>query len=118
MSGFSLTDLERIVDARSKASPDESWTAKLVASGQSRAAKKLGEEAVETVIAAIRNDRQELTSESADLLYHLMVVWVDAGIRPEEVWAELQRREGISGIAEKAARPKGIVRAARTTKLA
>jgi phosphoribosyl-ATP pyrophosphohydrolase len=55
--------------------------------------------------------------ESADLLYHLIVVWVDAGIRPEEVWAELARRQGISGIAEKAARPKGLVRAARTTKL-
>ncbi len=55
--------------------------------------------------------------ESADLLYHLMVVWVDAGIQPQEVWSELARRQGISGIAEKAARPRGILRAAGTTKL-
>jgi len=104
MSGFSLTDLERIVDARSKASPDESWTAKLVASGQSRAAKKLGEEAVETVIAAIRNDRQELTSESADLLYHLMVVLKIADIPLQDVMNELDRRTVQSGLTEKAGR--------------
>ena len=95
-----------------------SHSARLLGRGTAKVAQKLGEEAVECVIEATLGHRAETILESADLLYHLMVVWVDAGIRPEEVWAELQRREGISGIAEKAARPKGIVRAARTTKLA
>ena len=95
-----------------------SHSARLMARGTAKVAQKLGEEAVECVIEATLGHRAETILESADLLYHLMVVWVDAGIRPDEVWAELRRREGISGIAEKAARPKGIVRAARTTKLA
>jgi phosphoribosyl-ATP pyrophosphohydrolase len=94
-----------------------SHSARLLARGTAKVAQKLGEEAVECVIEATLGHRQETILESADLLYHLMVVWVDAGIRPEEVWTELRRREGISGIAEKAARPKGIVRAARTSKL-
>jgi phosphoribosyl-ATP pyrophosphohydrolase len=94
-----------------------SHSARLMARGTAKVAQKLGEEAVECVIEAALGHRPETILESADLLYHLMVVWVDAGIRPEEVWAELRRREGISGIAEKAARPKGIVRAARTSKL-
>jgi phosphoribosyl-ATP pyrophosphohydrolase len=80
-------------------------------------AQKLGEEAVECVIEATQGNRGATVLESADLLYHLVVLWVDAGIRPAEVWAELARRQGISGIAEKAARPKAIVRAAQTTKL-
>lgn len=95
-----------------------SHSARLLGRGTAKVAQKLGEEAVECVIEATLGHRAETILESADLLYHLMVVWVDAGIRPNEVWAELRRREGISGIAEKAARPKGIVRAARTTKLA
>jgi phosphoribosyl-ATP pyrophosphohydrolase len=94
-----------------------SHSARLMARGTAKVAQKLGEEAVECVIEATLGHRHETILESADLLYHLMVVWVDAGIHPDEVWAELRRREGISGIAEKAARPKGIVRAARTTKL-
>ena len=69
---FTLADLEAIVAARAKASPDESWTAKLLAAGPERAAKKLGEEAVEAVIAAVKGDRDELIAESADLLYHLL----------------------------------------------
>jgi phosphoribosyl-ATP pyrophosphohydrolase len=95
----------------------QSHSARLLARGTPKVAQKLGEEAVECVIEATLGHRGATILESADLLYHLMVVWVDAGIRPDEVWAELRRREGISGIAEKAARPKGIVRAARTTKL-
>ncbi len=95
-----------------------SHSARLLARGTAKVAQKLGEEAVECVIEATQGHRDATILESADLLYHLIVVWVDAGIRPEEVWAELKRREGISGIAEKAARPKGILRAARTTKLA
>lgn len=106
MSGFSLTDLERIVATRAAASPDESWTAKLFAAGQPRAAKKLGEEAVETVIAAISNDRSELTKESADLLYHLLVVLKIADIPLTEVMAELERRTVQTGLQEKASRPK------------
>jgi phosphoribosyl-ATP pyrophosphohydrolase len=94
-----------------------SHSARLLARGTAKVAQKLGEEAVECVIEATQGHRAETILESADLLYHLMVVWVDAGIRPEEVWAELRRREGISGIVEKASRPKGIVRAAKTTKL-
>lgn len=95
-----------------------SHSARLMARGTAKVAQKLGEEAVECVIEATQGNRDATVMESADLLYHLIVVWVDAGIRPEEVWAELKRREGISGIAEKASRPKGIARGAGTTKLA
>ena len=105
MSEFSLGDLERIVAQRAKASPVESWTAKLVAAGQMKAAKKLGEEAVETVIAAVSQDRKDLIGESADLLYHLMVVLNIAGIPLQDILEELQRRTGQSGIQEKAGRP-------------
>ncbi|MES5101085.1 phosphoribosyl-ATP diphosphatase [Agrobacterium sp. BA1120] len=105
MSDFSLSDLERIVAERASASPDQSWTAKLVAAGQPRAAKKLGEEAVETVIAAISNDRKNLTDEAADLLYHLLVVLKIADIPLADVYAELERRTGQSGLQEKESRP-------------
>ena len=94
-----------------------SHSARLLSRGTAKVAQKLGEEAVETVIEAMAGNRGALIGESADLLYHLIVVWVDAGIRPDQVWAELVRREGISGIAEKASRPHGIARAAGTTKL-
>lgn len=104
MSGFSLSDLERIVGQRAKASPDESWTAKLYAAGQTRAAKKLGEEAVETVIAAIGGDATELTNEAADLLYHLLVVLKIADIPLQTVLDELERRTVQSGLKEKASR--------------
>jgi phosphoribosyl-ATP pyrophosphohydrolase len=106
LSEFTLSDLEKIVATRAAASPDESWTAKLVAAGQTRAAKKLGEEAVETVIAAIGQERKELVSESADLLYHLLVVLKIADIPLTDVLEELQRRTGQSGLDEKAGRPK------------
>ena len=104
MTDFSLADLERIVDARSQADPSASWTAKLVAAGQAKAAKKLGEEAVETVIAAIEGEKAALTSETADLLYHLMVVLKIGGVPLQDVMAELARRTGQSGLAEKASR--------------
>ena len=94
-----------------------SHSARLMARGTAKVAQKFGEEAVECVIEATIGNRAATVLESADVLYHLMVVWVDAGIRPAEVWAELARRQGISGIAEKAARPQGIIRAAGTTKL-
>ena len=106
MSGFSLSDLERIVAERASASPDQSWTAKLFAASQAKAAKKLGEEAVETVIAAISQDRKNLTDEAADLLYHLLVVLKIADIPLSDVFAELERRTGQSGLQEKASRPQ------------
>jgi phosphoribosyl-ATP pyrophosphohydrolase len=104
MSTFTLADLERIVDARAKADPAESWTAKLVAAGQQKAAKKLGEEAVETVIAAIEGEKSALASETADLLYHLMVVLKIGGVPLQDVMGELERRTSQSGLAEKAGR--------------
>lgn len=104
MADFTLTDLEQIVAKRAAASPEESWTAKLVAGGQAKAAKKLGEEAVETVIAAIGNDRENLVYESADLLFHLLVVLKIADIPLETVMQELQRRTGQTGLSEKASR--------------
>ncbi len=113
-----LDALWQTVEARRLAGDVEhSHSARLIARGTAKVAQKLGEEAVECVIEATQGNRGATVLESADLLYHLVVLWVDAGIRPEEVWAELARRQGISGIAEKAARPKAIVRAAQTTKL-
>ncbi|WEX88690.1 phosphoribosyl-ATP diphosphatase [Sinorhizobium garamanticum] len=104
MTGFNLSDLENIVAVRAKAAPEESWTAKLVAAGQRKAAKKLGEEAVETVIAAISEDRKNLVDESADLLYHLMVVLNIAAVPLQDVMDELARRTSQSGLEEKANR--------------
>ena len=104
MTAFSLSDLERIVAERARSGDASSWTAKLYQSGMERAAKKLGEEAVETVIAAVKGDDRALVSESADLLYHWLVVLAVAGIPMSEVMAELERRTAQSGIAEKASR--------------
>jgi phosphoribosyl-ATP pyrophosphohydrolase len=113
-----LDRLWKVVEERRQAGDSlHSHSARLLARGTAKVAQKLGEEAVECVIEAATGNRAATVLESADLLYHLVVVWVDAGIRPEEVWAELARRQGISGIAEKAARPQGIFRAAGTTKL-
>lgn len=113
-----LDALWRTVEARRLAGDVEhSHSARLIARGTAKVAQKLGEEAVECVIEATQGNRAATVLESADLLYHLVVLWVDAGIRPDEVWAELARRQGISGIAEKAARPKGLLRAAATSKL-
>jgi phosphoribosyl-ATP pyrophosphohydrolase len=99
-----LDRLAQAIEGRRSASPEHSHTAKLLARGTKRIAQKVGEEAVETVIEAVRGRRDKLIGESADLIYHLMVLWADARILPAEVWAELARREGISGIAEKAER--------------
>ncbi len=104
MSGFSLDELEKIVAERGRSADSGSWTAKLFAGGMDRAAKKLGEEAVETVIAAVGGDRKALVSESADLLYHWLVVLALAGVPLSEVIAELERRTAQSGVAEKASR--------------
>jgi phosphoribosyl-ATP pyrophosphohydrolase len=93
--------------ARKGADPQSSYTAKLLAAGVPKAAQKLGEEAVETVVAAVAADEKAVVAESADLLYHLLVLWAARGIAPDEVWAELARREGRSGLAEKASRKEG-----------
>ncbi len=104
MTDFTLADLERIVAARGRSGDADSWTAKLFAKGQAKAAQKLGEEAVETVIAAVGGDREGVISESADLLYHWLVVLALAGVSLDEVLAELERRTSRSGLAEKASR--------------
>jgi len=106
MTAFTLTDLERIVAERASAAPEESWTAKLLAAGPERAAKKLGEEAVEAVIAAVKGDREELIAESADLLYHLLVVLKSRDVALRDVLSQLEARTARSGLAEKAARPR------------
>ena len=104
MADFTLADLERIVADRGRSGDPDSWTAKLFALGMDKAAQKLGEEAVETVIAAVKGDAEGLVSESADLLYHWLVVLAIAGVPLSSVLAELERRTGKSGIAEKASR--------------
>lgn len=101
-----LERLFSVIEGRKGADPATSYTAKLIAEGKPKIAKKLGEEATETVIAATAGTPAEVARESADLLYHLLVLWAAAGVKPAEVWAELARREGTSGLAEKAARPK------------
>ncbi len=107
MSEFSLTDLEKIVAERGRSGDPDSWTAKLFQRGIDKAAQKLGEEAVEAVIAAVKGGRADLVSESADLLYHLQVVLAIKGVPLADVMAELERRTQQSGIAEKASRLKG-----------
>lgn len=92
------------IDASRNGDPATSYTAKLFQRGRPKIAQKLGEEAVEAVIELMRGDKPALIGESADLLYHLLVCWAEAGIAPDEVWAELARREGVSGLAEKASR--------------
>ena len=104
MTGFSLSELEKIVAERGRSGDEGSWTARLFAGGTEKAAKKLGEEAIETVIAAVGGDRQALVSESADMLYHWLVVLALAGVPLSDVLAELERRTARSGVAEKASR--------------
>ena len=89
------------IQSRKGADPESSNTARLFARGRAKIAQKLGEEAVETVIEAVRGDKAKLAEESADLLYHLLVLWADAGLDPAEVYAILESRAGISGIEEK-----------------
>ena len=97
----SLDRLFAAVQDLKKGDPARSRTARLIRAGRSKIAKKLGEEAVEVVIDAMHGDRDAVTKESADLLYNLVVLWVSTGVRPEDVWAEMKRREDMFGIAEK-----------------
>lgn len=101
---MTLEDLEQRIAIRAAASPDESYTAKLIARGINKTAQKLGEEATEAVIAAVTGDRAELVKESADVLYHLLVVLKAADVPLAEVMAELDTRTAQSGLAEKASR--------------
>ncbi|NNE82818.1 MAG: phosphoribosyl-ATP diphosphatase [Alphaproteobacteria bacterium] len=103
-SGAALDRLFAVIEARKSAAPDSSYTAKLLAGGTAAITAKITEEAAETVVAALEEGPEALTRESADLLYHLCVLWADQGIRPADVWAELTRREGVSGLVEKASR--------------
>ena len=101
---FTLDDLEARIALRAAASPEESYTAKLISRGMEKSAQKLGEEATEAVIAAVTGNRAELVKESADVLYHLLVVLCAAKVPLAEVMAELDGRTAQSGLAEKAAR--------------
>ena len=103
-----MTTLNRLaltIAARKGTDPDTSWTAKLLARGPEKCAQKFGEEAVEAVIEAVRGDREKLVAEAADVLFHLLVMLASRGVSLAQVEAELDRREGTSGLAEKAARP-------------
>lgn len=103
-----LQELYDILKERKRSGdPDVSYSARLFARGTAKIAQKVGEEAVEIVIAAMQKDKKEVISESADLLYHLLALWVDRGVKPEEVIEQLKSRKGISGIDEKKARKKG-----------
>ncbi len=112
-----LDRLWEVVTSRRSADPSVSHSARLLARGTAKVAQKFGEEAVACVIEALAGDRAKLIAESADVLYHLIVVWVNAGVRSEEVWAELMRREGVSGIAEKAARAVPLALRLETRKI-
>jgi phosphoribosyl-ATP pyrophosphohydrolase len=101
-----LEHLYQVILSRRGADPTQSNTAKLFAKGKKKIAQKLGEEAVETLIEGVKGDKDGVISESADLLYHLLVLWAALDVKPEEIWDALRAREGISGIAEKAARPQ------------
>ena len=101
-----LIKLAETIEVRKSADPDSSWTAKLLARGPEKCAEKFGEEAVEAIIAAVKGDREELTAEAADVLYHLLVMLASRDVSFDAVLEALARREGQSGIAEKATRPK------------
>jgi phosphoribosyl-ATP pyrophosphohydrolase len=106
MSRFTIHDLASIVEARAASGAEASYTRKLLDKGPEHCAKKLGEEAVETVIAGIGEDRGHLIAESADLLFHLLVLLKSRGVKLEEVEAALAARTGMSGLEEKAARKR------------
>jgi phosphoribosyl-ATP pyrophosphohydrolase len=114
-----LDRLWSVVLNRRDVDPAISHSARLLSRGTAKVAQKFGEEAVECVIEAVRGDRDAVIAESADVLYHLIVVWVSTGVAPEEVWAELMRREGVSGIAEKASRAQTgmVAHVLKTTKI-
>jgi len=101
---MTLNDLFTVIEDRAKADPESSWTAKLLAKGPEKCAEKFGEEAVEAIIEAVKNDREKLIGEAADVLFHLLVMLKSREVHLDEVLSELARRQGQSGIEEKAAR--------------
>ena len=101
---FSLADLNDRITERASTSPDESYTARLLRDGLDRCARKFGEEAVELIVSAVSGDKEGLTGEAADVLYHLLVLLKSADITLDEVMAELERRTGQTGLQEKASR--------------
>jgi phosphoribosyl-ATP pyrophosphohydrolase len=106
LTDHALDRLFATIAARKGGDAGGSYTAKLMSEGVQKCAKKFGEEAVETALAAVSGDKQALVAESADVLYHLLVLWAAAGITPDDVYAALKAREGQSGLAEKASRKK------------
>ena len=103
---MTLDDLYQTISSRKDADPSSSWTAKLLSSGPEKCAEKFGEEAVEAIIEAVKGDRAALTSEAADVLYHLLVMLASRDVELSDVLAELARRQAQSGLAEKASRSK------------
>lgn len=101
-----LARLFDVILSRRGGDDERSYTARLFAKGRTKIARKVGEEAIEVVIAALQESPKQVAAESADLLYHLLVLWADTGISPEDVWAELAAREGVSGLDEKASRAR------------
>lgn len=101
-----IDTLFAVIESRKGADPETSYTAKLFAKGRKKIAQKVGEEAVETALAAVSETPAAVAAESADLLYHLLVLWAEMGVAPDDVWAELNRRAGVSGIDEKNSRKK------------
>lgn len=99
-----IDELFAVIESRKGGDPETSYTAKLFDRGRERIARKFGEEAVETVLAAVKDDKDEIAAESADVLFHMMVLWADAGLTPADVWARLEARRGTSGIDEKKSR--------------
>ena len=118
--GVSPEVIDRLWDVvmqRRDADPALSHSARLLSRGTPKVAQKFGEEAVECLIEAVAGNRTALVAESADVLYHLLVMWVASDVSPQDVWAELQRREGVSGVAEKASRSVPNVLGGRTRKI-
>ena len=105
MSDFEvLKELYEIIQSRKTANPEKSYCAKLFKKGRRKISQKLGEEAVETIIEAVANNKKETIEESSDLIFHLLILWADMGITPEQIMRELSKRKGVSGIDEKNSR--------------
>ena len=105
-NGKILDHLYETIASRRGGDAEKSYTAKLFDRGRNKIAQKFGEESVETVVAALTEGPERLVGESADMLYHLLVLWADCGVKPADVWVELEKRQGISGLEEKRNRRK------------
>ena len=103
-SGEVLDSLYQVIDSKRQDDPEKSYTAQLLAAAPEKPARKLCEEATETLIEALHGDTEALAQESADLLYHLLVIWAAAGLQPSQIWTILAKRQGLSGLIEKKTR--------------